>query len=126
MMKRERSESRMTISGWRVNYVKTRGIRIAIIRRRTTLTMNFQKKNVRMKTKNIDIHDSSLDKLSSSARKRNINRIERKVNVNIIFSYLDGLLRGVPRRALCLSLCLQAHRCIISATLSTLKIKEKY
>lgn len=123
MMKRERSESRATISGWRVNYVKTRGIRIAIIRRRT---MNFQKKNVRMKTKNIDIHDSSLDKLSSSARKRNINRIERKVNVNIIFSYLDGLLRGVPRRALCLSLCLQAHRCIISATLSTLKIKEKY
>lgn len=88
--------------------------------------MNFQKKNVQMKTKNIDIHDSSLDKLSSSARKRNINRIERKVNVNIIFSYLDGLLRGVPRRALCLSLCLQAHRCIISATLSTLKIKEKY
>lgn len=123
MMKRERSESRVTISGWRVNYVKTRGIRIAIIRRRT---MNFQKKNVQMKTKNIDIHDSSLDKLSSSARKRNINRIERKVNVNIIFSYLDGLLRGVPRRALCLSLCLQAHRCIISATLSTLKIKEKY
>lgn len=124
MMKRERSESRVTISGWRVNYVKTRGIRIAIIRRRTTLTMNFQKKNVRMKTKNIDIDDSSLDKLSSSARKRNNNRIERKVN--IIFSYLDGLLRGVPRRALCLSLCLQAHRCIISATLSTLKIKEKY
>lgn len=123
MMKRERSESRATISGWRVNYVKTRGIRIAIIRRRT---MNFQKKNVQMKTKNIDIHDSSLDKLSFSARKRNINRIERKVNVNIIFSYLDGLLRGVPRRALCLSLCLQAHRCIISATLSTLKIKEKY
>lgn len=124
MMKRERSESRVTISGWRVNYVKTRGIRIAIIRRRT---MNFQKKNVQMKTKNIDIiHDSSLDKLSSSARKRNINRIERKANVNIIFSYLDGLLRGVPRRALCLSLCLQAHRCIISATLSTLKIKEKY
>lgn len=123
MMKRERSESRATISGWRVNYVKTRGIRIAIIRRRT---MNFQKKNVQMKTKNIDIHDSSLDKLSSSARKRNINRIERKANVNIIFSYLDGLLRGVPRRALCLSLCLQAHRCIISATLSTLKIKEKY
>lgn len=122
-MKRERSESRVTISGWRVNYVKTRGIRIAIIRRRT---MNFQKKNVQMKTKNIDIHDSSLDKLSSSARKRNINRIERKANVNIIFSYLDGLLRGVPRRALCLSLCLQAHRCIISATLSTLKIKEKY
>lgn len=121
MMKRERSESRVTISGWRVNYVKTRGIRIAIIRRRT---MNFQKKNVQMKTKNIDIHDSSLDKLSSSARKRNNNRIERKVN--IIFSYLDGLLRGVPRRALCLSLCLQAHRCIISATLSTLKIKEKY
>lgn len=84
MMKRERSESRVTISGWRVNYVKTRGIRIAIIRRRTTLTMNFQKKNVRMKTKNIDIHDSSLDKLSSSARKRNINRIESERKYNFL------------------------------------------
>lgn len=92
MMKRERSESRATISGWRVNYIKTRGIRIAIIRRRTTLTMNFQKKNVQMKTKNIDIHDSSLDKLSSSARKRNINRIEseRKYNFLLPWWSLEG------------------------------------
>lgn len=46
-----------------------------------------------------------------------------EINVNTI-SYLYGLLRGVPRRALDLSLGLQAHRCTISATRNILKTNE--